>query len=155
MNGRHPNIFCLPTALFCSEVIDYDTRLLKKNGRRSSLDGFLNCFLVLENGANRKGQLFLEWGSKCLRLGALCRAWVKFLLMDEPYESLAPVIVEEIEKTMHSIRGEGITTIIVTQNAVAALKLADKSVILDSGEIFFRVQRKKSLKMNNSAWTVS
>ena len=57
--------------------------------------------------------------------------------MDEPYEGLAPVIVEEIEKTPHSIRSEGITTIIVKQNAVAALKLADKSMILDTGEIFF------------------
>ena len=56
--------------------------------------------------------------------------------MDEPYEGLAPVIVEEIEKTLHSIRSEGITTIIVKQNAVTALKLADKSMILDTGEIF-------------------
>ena len=86
-----------------------------------------------------------------MRLGALCRAWVKLLLIDKPYEGLAPVIVEEIEKTLHSIRSEGITTIIVKQNAVAAFKLADKSMILDTGEIFFRVQRKKSLKMNNSA----
>ena len=138
MNGRHPNIFCLPTPLFCSEVIDYCIRLLKKNGRRSSLKGFLNCFLVLENGVNRKGQLFLVGSSKCLRLGALCRAWVKLLLMGEPYEGLAPVIVEEIEKILHSIRGEDFTTIMVTQNAVAALKLADKLVILDTGEIFFQ-----------------
>ena len=58
--------------------------------------------------------------------------------MDGPYEGLAPVIVEEIEKTLHSIRSEGITTIIVKQNAVAALKLADKSMILDTGEIFFQ-----------------
>ena len=58
--------------------------------------------------------------------------------MDEPYEGFAPVIVEEIEKTLHSIRSEDITPIIVTQNAVAALKLADKSVILDIGEIFFQ-----------------
>ena len=74
--------------------------------------------------------------------------------MGEPYEGLAPVIVEEIEKTLHSIQSEGITSIIVTQNAVAAIKLADKSVILEIGEIFFRVKRKKSLKMNNSARTV-
>ena len=71
--------------------------------------------------------------------------------MDEPYEGLAPVIAEEIEKTLHSIRSEGITTIIVTQNAVAALKLTDKSVVLDTGEIFFRVQRKKARKMSNPA----
>ena len=73
-----------------------------------------------------------------LAMGALCRAWVELLLMDEPYEGFAPVIVEEIEKTLHSIRSEDITTIIVTQNAVAALKLADKSVILDTGEIFIQ-----------------
>ena len=74
--------------------------------------------------------------------------------MGEPYEGLAPVIVEEIEKTLHSIRSEGVTTISVTQNAVAALKLTDKSVVLDTGEIFFRVQRKKSLKMSNPAQAI-
>ena len=62
---------------------------------------------------------------------------IKLLLLDEPYEGLAPVIVHEIERILHSIKPMGITTIIVEQNAVAALKLADRAVILDTGEVVF------------------
>ena len=62
---------------------------------------------------------------------------IKVLLLDEPYEGLAPVIVDEIEKTLRVIKEQGITTVIVEQNAVRALELADRSVILDTGGIVF------------------
>ena len=62
---------------------------------------------------------------------------VKLLLLDEPYEGLAPVIVQEIERTLEEIKALGITTIIVEQNAIAALHLADRALILDMGEIVF------------------
>ncbi|WP_299829486.1 ABC transporter ATP-binding protein [uncultured Roseobacter sp.] len=67
---------------------------------------------------------------------ALCRD-IKVLLLDEPYEGLAPVIVDEIEKTLRIIKEQGITTILVEQNAVRALQLADRAVILDTGGIVF------------------
>jgi len=67
---------------------------------------------------------------------ALCRD-IKVLLLDEPYEGLAPVIVDEIEKTLGIIKAQGITTILVEQNAVRALKLADRAVILDTGGVVF------------------
>ena len=62
---------------------------------------------------------------------------IKLLLLDEPYEGLAPVIVCEIEKTLHMIREQGITTVIVEQNAIAALEISDRSVILDTGTVVF------------------
>ncbi|MEM9523856.1 MAG: ABC transporter ATP-binding protein [Pseudomonadota bacterium] len=67
---------------------------------------------------------------------ALCRD-IKVLLLDEPYEGLAPVIVQEIAKTLRVIRDQGITTIIVEQNAVAALGLADRALILDTGTVVY------------------
>ncbi len=62
---------------------------------------------------------------------------VKLLLLDEPYEGLAPVIVQEIERTLEEIKALGITTIIVEQNAIAALHLADRAIILDMGQVVF------------------
>ncbi|MDX2484028.1 MAG: ABC transporter ATP-binding protein [Pseudodonghicola sp.] len=62
---------------------------------------------------------------------------LKLLLLDEPYEGLAPVIVDEIEKTLRIIKEQGMTTIIVEQNAVRALQLADRAIILDTGSIVF------------------
>lgn len=63
---------------------------------------------------------------------------IKLLLLDEPYEGLAPVIVQDIERILISIKQVGITTILVEQNAVAALQLADRALILDTGHIVFR-----------------
>jgi branched-chain amino acid transport system ATP-binding protein len=72
---------------------------------------------------------------------AVARAMVrdlKLLLLDEPYEGLAPKIVREIEDIVNRIKAMGITTIIVEQNAIAALQLADSAIILDMGEVVFR-----------------
>lgn len=71
---------------------------------------------------------------------------IKVLLLDEPYEGLAPVIVQEITKTLNIIRDQGITTVIVEQNAVAALKLADRAVILDTGTVIFDGSAKEVLE---------
>tara|TARA_R110002073_G_scaffold300187_1_gene467414 strand:+ start:1018 stop:1773 length:756 start_codon:yes stop_codon:yes gene_type:complete len=62
---------------------------------------------------------------------------IKLLLLDEPYEGLAPVIVDEIEKTLRLIKSQGMTTILVEQNAVRALALADRAIILDTGSVVF------------------
>ncbi len=70
---------------------------------------------------------------------------IKVLLLDEPYEGLAPVIVDEIEKTLQTIKAQGITTIIVEQNAVRALELADRSVIMDTGSVVFDGHAKEVL----------
>jgi branched-chain amino acid transport system ATP-binding protein len=62
---------------------------------------------------------------------------VSLLLLDEPYEGLAPVIVREIEKILEEIKALGMTTVIVEQNAIAALHLADRAIILDMGQVVF------------------
>ena len=72
-----------------------------------------------------------------LAIGRALARDVKLLLLDEPYEGLAPVIVQEIEKTLEMIKDLGMTTIIVEQNAIAALHLADRAIILDMGQVVF------------------
>ena len=62
---------------------------------------------------------------------------VKLLLLDEPYEGLAPVVRQDIAKALMEVRAAGITSIIVEQNALAALHLSDRAVILDTGEVVF------------------
>ncbi len=62
---------------------------------------------------------------------------VRLVLLDEPYEGLAPQIVSEIESIVGEIRELGITTIIVEQNALAALELADRAAIMDMGQVVY------------------
>ena len=71
---------------------------------------------------------------------------VKVLLLDEPYEGLAPTIRHEIEKIMFEIKEHGFTTILVEQDAQAALRLADRAIILDTGVVAYEGDAKEVLE---------
>ncbi|MEM6276607.1 MAG: ABC transporter ATP-binding protein [Pseudomonadota bacterium] len=102
-----------------------------------SLDRVYDLFPRLGERRKQEGVTLSGGEQQMLSIArALCRD-IKVLLLDEPYEGLAPVIVQEIAKTLGHIRDQGITTVIVEQNAVAALKLADRAVILDTGTVVY------------------
>lgn len=102
-----------------------------------SLDRVYDLFPRLKERRTQEGTTLSGGEQQMLAIArALCRD-IKVLLLDEPYEGLAPVIVQEIAKTLELIREQGITTVIVEQNAVAALKLADRAVILDIGKVVY------------------
>jgi len=95
--------------------------------------------LFPRQGERRKQEgTTLSGGEQQMRaIGRTLALDVNLLLLDEPYEGLAPVILLEIEKTLEQIKDLGITTIIVEQNAIAALHLADRAIILDMGQVVF------------------
>lgn len=102
-----------------------------------SIERIYDLFPRLGERRSQEGTTLSGGEQQMLAIGRALARDVKLLLLDEPYEGLAPVIVEEIEKTLHQIRSEGITAIIVEQNAVAALKLADRAIILDTGQVVY------------------
>ena len=102
-----------------------------------SLDRIYNLFPRLGERRKQEGTTLSGGEQQMLAIGRTLARDVKLLLLDEPFEGLAPVIVQEIEKTLHHIREQGITTIIVEQNAIAALNLADRAIILDTGQVVF------------------
>jgi branched-chain amino acid transport system ATP-binding protein len=59
------------------------------------------------------------------------------LLLDEPYEGLAPKIIEDVEDAVERISDDGTTILLVEQNAAAAIKLADRAYVIDQGGIVF------------------
>ncbi len=102
-----------------------------------SIERIYDLFPRLGERRNQEGTTLSGGEQQMLAIGRALARDIKLLLLDEPYEGLAPVIVQEIEKTLHHIREQGMTTIIVEQNAVAALNLADRAVILDTGTVVF------------------
>jgi branched-chain amino acid transport system ATP-binding protein len=102
-----------------------------------SIDRIYDLFPRLGERRNQEGTTLSGGEQQMLSIGRTLARDIKLLLLDEPYEGLAPVIVQEIEKTLEQIKSLGITTIIVEQNAVAALHLADRAVILDMGQVVF------------------
>lgn len=103
-----------------------------------SIDQVYELFPRLGERRKQEGVTLSGGEQQMLAIGRALARDIKLLLLDEPFEGLAPVIVHEIEKTLRIIREQGITTIIVEQNAVAALKLSDRAIILDTGELVYQ-----------------
>lgn len=102
-----------------------------------SIERLYDLFPRLGERRNQEGVTLSGGEQQMLAIARALARDIKVLLLDEPYEGLAPVIVDEIEKTLVHIKEQGMTTIIVEQNAVRALELADRAVILDTGGIVF------------------
>lgn len=115
-------------------------------GNGWSLEQIYESFPRLAERRTQEGVTLSGGEQQMLAIARALARDLKLLLLDEPYEGLAPVIVQEIERILHSIKPMGITTVIVEQNAVAALKLADRAVILDTGEVAFAGSAKEVLE---------
>jgi len=102
-----------------------------------SIERIYEHFPRLEERRNQEGITLSGGEQQMLAVARALARDIKLLLLDEPYEGLAPVIVKEIEGILENIKSLGITTILVEQNAVAALRLADRAIILDTGLIVF------------------
>jgi len=110
-----------------------------------SIEQVYELFPRLGERRKQEGVTLSGGEQQMLAIGRALARDIKLLLLDEPFEGLAPVIVHEIEKTLRIIREQGITTIIVEQNAVAALKLSDRAIILDTGELVYQGQAQEVL----------
>ncbi|MCI4660962.1 MAG: ABC transporter ATP-binding protein [Neomegalonema sp.] len=102
-----------------------------------SLDRIYDLFPRLGERRKQEGVTMSGGEQQMLAIARALARDVKLLLLDEPYEGLAPVIVQEIERTLENVKDLGMTTVIVEQNAIAALHLADRAVILDMGQVAF------------------
>ena len=102
-----------------------------------SIERIYDLFPRLGERKNQEGTTLSGGEQQMLAIGRTLARDVKLLLLDEPYEGLAPVIVQEIEKTLEQIKTLGMTTVIVEQNAIAALHLADRAIILETGKVVF------------------
>ncbi|SFE90511.1 ABC transporter ATP-binding protein [Roseivivax sediminis] len=102
-----------------------------------SLERLYELFPRLGERRRQEGVTLSGGEQQMLSIARALARDIKVLLLDEPYEGLAPVIVDEIEKTLRHIKEQGMTTILVEQNAVRALQLADRAIILDTGTIVY------------------
>jgi len=101
------------------------------------LERIYENFPRLAERRNQEGTTLSGGEQQMLAIARVLARDVKLLLLDEPFEGLAPVIVKDIERILEGVKELGVTTIIVEQNAIAALHLSNRALILDMGHVVF------------------
>jgi branched-chain amino acid transport system ATP-binding protein len=107
-----------------------DKEAIGENRRR-----VFNLFPRLEERKNQIAGTLSGGEQQMLAIGRALMARPKLLMLDEPSLGLAPMLVKAIFQTIREINGQGVTILLVEQNARAALRLADKGYVLETGDI--------------------
>jgi branched-chain amino acid transport system ATP-binding protein len=104
---------------------------------QKEIAGIFRLFPRLEERKHQKGGSLSGGEQQMLAVGRALLSKPKLLLMDEPSMGLAPVVVEDIFKIIRRLNQEGITIMLIEQNAKLALKNASRAYVIETGEIQF------------------
>jgi branched-chain amino acid transport system ATP-binding protein len=105
-----------------------------------SVEQVFELFPNLKERLRSQGTKLSGGEQQMLAIGRILRTGASFLLLDEPTEGLAPVIIEQIGRTIAQLKREGFTIILVEQNFRFAQTVADRHYVVEQGRVVDMIQ---------------
>jgi branched-chain amino acid transport system ATP-binding protein len=106
-------------------------------GKGWSLDRVYSFFPVLKERARHKGSMLSGGEQQMLCIARALLTNPYFLLMDEPSEGLAPMLVEKVGDIIAQLKNDGLSILLIEQNLPLALSVSDYVYIISKGEIVY------------------
>ena len=100
-----------------------------------SLEEIYRLFPNLWERRRSQGSKLSGGEQQMLAIGRILRTGAELLLLDEPTEGLAPVIVQQIQALVHSLKSRGFTILLVEQNIRFARTVADRHYVVENGRV--------------------
>jgi branched-chain amino acid transport system ATP-binding protein len=100
-----------------------------------SIDEIYGMFPALKQRAGSQGTKLSGGEQQMLAIARILRTGAKFLLLDEPTEGLAPVIVQQIGEMIRTLKNKGFTILLVEQNFHFASTVADRHYVVEHGHV--------------------
>ncbi|PKM67541.1 MAG: ABC transporter ATP-binding protein [Firmicutes bacterium HGW-Firmicutes-2] len=117
--------------LILGSYIRNDAKEIQKD-----LDWVFELFPILKSRQEQKAGTMSGGEQQMLAVGRALMTKPKLLMMDEPSLGLAPLIVKNIIEIIKKINQEGVTILLIEQNAKASLEISDYAYVLETGEVF-------------------
>jgi branched-chain amino acid transport system ATP-binding protein len=117
------------------ENLDMGAFTRKDAEQRQDMERILELFPILKERARQAAGTLSGGEQQMLAIGRALMTKPKLLLLDEPSMGLAPIVVERIFQTIGEISQQGVTILLVEQNAAQALGLANRGYVIETGKI--------------------
>jgi branched-chain amino acid transport system ATP-binding protein len=108
-----------------------------KIDEREAIEEIAESFPRLKERLDQEGVTMSGGEQQMLAIARATIAKPKMILLDEPSEGIMPVLVEEMGVLFRKLRDQGVTLLLVEQNVEWALRLADRAIIMDQGEVVY------------------
>jgi branched-chain amino acid transport system ATP-binding protein len=126
---------CFPEMSVMKNLMMGTVLLADRSLIKNAYDRVVNLFPQLEGRKTQKAGSLSGGERQMLAIGRALMGIPRVLLMDEPSLGLAPMVISNIFKTIRRLRSEGLTMMLVEQNAQTSLEIADRGYVMELGKI--------------------